>query len=52
MNKPKKSIKKLKQTKDYYPIVNPNAIENTTNVSIPSEDDLERAKRWVDETQK
>ena len=48
----KKNKSRLKQIKDYYPITNPHSIEDGSNANIPSEDDIEEAKRWVDETQK
>ncbi len=50
--KNKKNTDRLKSIKDYYPIINPNEIEDETNVSIPSELDKKRAKKWVDDTQK
>lgn len=53
MNKrKKKDTARLKQIKDYYPIVNPEKIEDETNISIPSEQDKKRAKNWVDSTEK
>lgn len=48
----KKNTARLKQTKDYYPIINPDKIEDETNTSIPSEQDKKRAKSWVDSTEK
>ncbi|MDD5017454.1 MAG: DUF3787 domain-containing protein [Eubacteriales bacterium] len=47
-----KNINKYKQIKDYYPVVNPHSIEEDTHISVPSEEDIEEAKRWVDETEK
>ena len=43
---------KLRQIEDYYPIINPDDIEQVTNISLPSEEDIKEAKRWVDETEK
>lgn len=53
MSKKNKNDKsKYKQIKDYYPIVNPNEVEDVTNINVPSERDIKRAKDWVDETEK
>ena len=50
--KKKKRNNPLKQTKDYYPIINPDRITGPARISEPSEDDKENAKRWVDDTEK
>lgn len=42
----------LYKTKDYYPLTNPDSLEKDTNVSLPSEKDIEEAKNWVDDTGK
>ena len=52
MKKKYNKIDKFKQIKDYYPIINPHHIENVTHTTVPSEEDIEEAKKWVDETQK
>lgn len=51
MSKRRKN-KKLKRTKDYFPITNPDKLDEDTNVSLPSGQDIKRAKNWVDKTQK
>ncbi len=43
---------KYKQTEDYYPLINPHSIEGTANIAVPSEEDIEKAKRWVDDVEK
>ena len=50
--KKKKRKNPLKQTTDYYPIINPDKIEGAANISVPSEEDVEAAKHWVDKTEK
>ena len=43
---------RMKKTPDYFPVTNPDELEDETLISIPSEEDLENAKEWVDETEK
>jgi len=39
---------RLKRTKDYYPLTNPDQLQGKERLSVPSEEDIERAKNWVD----
>lgn len=48
----KKAKQSKKKTKDYYPLVNPHRIVGPADISEPSEEDIEAAKSWVDDTQK
>jgi len=48
----KKKQPRLQQIKDYYPLIHPDRIEEGTNASLPGEEDIENAKRWVDDTPK
>jgi len=52
MNKKRKDKDYLKQIEDYYPLINPDRIQDITNTSIPSEEDIQEAKDWVDHNQK
>ena len=48
----KRKLGKYKQIEDYYPLINPHRIENATNITVPSEEDIEKAKNWVDDVEK
>ena len=48
----KKKKKRPQRTKDYFPLNNPADRDEAANVPLPSQDDIEEAKRWVDETEK
>lgn len=52
MKKNGKNINRFQQTKDYYPLINPDQVDDDTHVSVPNETDIKKAKRWVDKTQK
>lgn len=48
----KKDYSYLQKIKTYYPSINPAEIEEGTNISIPSEEDIKAAKKWVDYNEK
>ena len=48
----KKDKDYFRQITDYYPLINPFRLQAVTNVSIPSKDDIEAAKEWVDSNYK
>jgi len=48
----KKKKRRTQRTKDYFPVTNPAELDENTNVSLPSEEDIEQAKAWVDDTGK
>ena len=42
----------FKQIIDYYPVINPYKLQKGTNISIPSKEDIQAAKDWVDTNHK
>ncbi len=43
---------RMKKTPNYFPVTNPDELEEETKISIPSDEDLKNAKEWVDEVEK
>lgn len=48
----KSEIERMKKTENYFPITNPDELDEETKISIPSDEDLKNAKKWVDEVEK
>jgi len=48
----KSEIERMKRTENYFPVTNPDELDEETKISIPSDEDLDNAKNWVDEVEK